>query len=211
MENLETIKIEKKINKPVLIRIINYSKNLCIQAIIILTLTLIYIKCNNTNYSDKLVYFSFGLFISIFLNAILTLIYKKNFIINNYIIKIENQKKIPFILNYLKTINKSDNKTIITYYFNYTISWHILFLLIALYYVKPYIINSQKTNYAYIHVFVYFILFGLFNIYTIDIFKIYNKKLQLTNYEFKVLFFLITITYIILLYSFETIKLKNVV
>ena len=70
MENLETIKIEKKINKPVLIRIINYSKNLCIQAIIILTITLIYIKCNNTNYSDKLVYFSFGLFISIFLNIV---------------------------------------------------------------------------------------------------------------------------------------------
>jgi hypothetical protein len=211
MENLETIKIEKKINKSVLMRIINFSKTLCIQAILILTITLIYIKCNRANYSDKLVYFSFGLFISIFLNATLTLIYKKNFIINNYIIKIENQKNLPFILNYLKTISKNDTKTIITYYFNYTIGWHILFLLIALYYVKPYIINSQKTNYAYIHGFVYFILFGLFNIYTIDIFKIYNKKLQLTNYEFKVLLFLISVTYIILLYYFETIKLKNAV
>jgi hypothetical protein len=70
MENLETIKIEKKINKSVLMRIINFSKTLCIQAIIILTITLIYIKCNSTNYSDILVYFSFGLFISIFLGTI---------------------------------------------------------------------------------------------------------------------------------------------
>jgi len=208
MEKIETIQIEKE-KKSILMRIINFSKTLCIQAILILTITLIYIKCNRANYSDKLVYFSFGLFISIFLNATLTLIYKKNFIINNYIIKIENQKNLPFILNYLKTISKSDNKTIITYYFNYTIGWHILLLLIALYYVKPYIINSQKTKYAYISVFVYFILFGLFNIYTIDVFKLYNKKLQVTNYEFKLLLSLITVIYIILLYYFETIKFKH--
>ena len=210
MEKIETIQIEKT-NNSVLMRIINFSKTLCIQAIIILTLTLIYIKSISANYSDKLVYFSFGLFISIFLNATLTLIYKKNFIINNYITKVENQNKLPFILNYFKTISKSDNKTIISNYFNYTIGWHILFLLIALYYVKSYIINSQKTNYAYISVFVYFILFGLFNIYTIDVFKLYNKKLELTNNEFKLVLILITITYVILLYYFETIKLKNAV
>ena len=217
MEKLETIKIEKKINKSVLMRIINFSKRLCIQALIILIITLIYIKFNSTNYSDKLVFFSFGLFISIYLNATFALIYKKDFIINKYITKLEKSNtgpslfNLPFLLDYLKTISNNDNKTMITYYFNYTVGWHILFLLIALYYVKSYIINSQKNNYAYISAFVYFILFGLFNIYIIDIFKIYSKTLELTNYEFKILVSLLTVTYIILLYYFETIKLKNAI
>jgi DNA-directed RNA polymerase subunit K/omega len=41
-------------------------------------------------------------------------------IIDGYVIaELElQQKKIPFILNYLKTISKNDTKTIITYYFN---------------------------------------------------------------------------------------------
>ena len=170
MEHLETVN-----NMSFLSRIINFSKRLCIQALIILTITLIYIKYNNTNYSDILVYFSFGLFISIFLNATLTLIYKKDFIINRYTTKIETKNevpslfKVPFLLDYLKTITKNNNKMIITYYLIYTVGWHILFLLIAAYYVKSYIIDSKKKTNAYINDFVYFILFGLFNIYYIDI------------------------------------------
>jgi hypothetical protein len=204
--------MEKKYNTSVLSRLINFSKRLCIQALIILTITLIYIKYNSINYSDILVYFSFGLFISIFLNATLTLIYKKDFIINKYTTKIETKNevpslfKVPFLLDFLKTITKNNNKTMITYYLIYTIGWHILFLLIALYYVKSYIIAAKKTNDAYISAFVFFILFGLFNIYIIDIFKIYRKKLEITNNEFKLLLFLITLTYILLLYYFETIK-----
>jgi len=212
MEKTETVMLEKKYNTSLLSRIINFSKSLCIQALIILTITLIYIKCNSTNYSDILVYFSFGLFISIFLNATLALIYKKDFIINKYTTKIETKNevpsllKIPFLLDFLKTISKNNNKIMITYYLIYTIGWHILFLLIALYYVKSYIIAAKKTNNAYISAFVFFILFGLFNIYIIDIFKIYSKKLDITNNEFKLLLFLITLTYILLLYYFETIK-----
>jgi hypothetical protein len=212
MEKTETVMLEKKYNTSLLSRIINFSKSLCIQALIILTITLIYIKCNSTNYSDILVYFSFGLFISIFLNATLALIYKKDFIINKYTTKIETKNevpsllKIPFLLDFLKTISKNNNKTMITYFLIYTIGWHILFLLIALYYVKSYIIAAKKTNNAYISAFVFFILFGLFNIYIIDIFKIYSKKLDITNNEFKLLLFLITLTYILLLYYFETIK-----
>jgi len=204
--------LEKKYNTSLLSRIINFSKRLCIQALIILTITLIYIKCNSTNYSDILVYFSFGLFISIFLNATLALIYKKDFIINKYTTKIETKNevpsllKIPFLLDFLKTISKNNNKTMITYFLSYTIGWHILFLLLALYYVKSYIIAAKKTNDAYISAFVFFILFGLFNIYIIDIFKIYSKRLDITNNEFKLLLFLITLTYILLLYYFETIK-----
>jgi len=212
MQKTETVMLEKKYNTSLLSRIINFSKKLCIQALIILTITLIYIKYNSTNYSDILVYFSFGLFISIFLNATLTLIYKKDFIINKYTTKIETKNevpsllKIPFLLDFLKTISKNNNKTMITYYLIYTIGWHILFLLIALYYVKSYIIAAKKTNDAYISAFIFFILFGLFNIYIIDIFKIYSKKLDITNNEFKLLLFLITLTYILLLYYFETIK-----
>jgi hypothetical protein len=212
MEKTETVMLEKKYNTSLLSRIINFFKRLCIQSLIILTITLIYIKCNSTNYSDILVYFSFGLFISIFLNATLALIYKKDFIINRYTTKIETKNevpsllKIPFLLDFLKTISKNNNKTMITYYLIYTIGWHILFLLIAFYYVKSYIIAAKKTNNAYISAFVFFILFGLFNIYIIDIFKIYSKKLEITNNEFKLLLFLITLTYILLLYYFETIK-----
>ena len=204
MEKLETTH-----NKSILLRIINFSKKLCIQAIIILIITLIYIKYNSSNYSDTLVFFSYGLFISIFLIATVVLIYKKDFIINKYINKFEKQKQLPFILEYLKTITKNNNKIIITYYLIYTIGWHILFLLMALYYVNSYIIDSKKTKNAYISAFVYFILFGLFNIYSIDIFKIYNKKLDITHNEFKLLVSIITVTYIILLYYFETIKLKT--
>ena len=217
MEKTEVIQSEKKYNTSLFIRIINFSKQLCIQALIILIITLIYIKYNNTNYSDKLVFFSFGLFISIYLNATLALIYKKDFIINKYITKLEKTNRgptlfnLPFLLDYLKTITNNNNKIILTYFLIYTIGWHILFLLIALYYVKSYIINSQKNNYAYISAFVYFILYVLFNIYIIDIFKIYSNKLELTNNEFKLLLILITITYVILLYYFETIKLKNAV
>lgn len=212
MQKTETVMLEKKYNTSLLSRIINFSKRLCIQALIILTITLIYIKCNSTNYSDILVYFSFGLFISIFLNATLALIYKKDFIINKYTTKIETKNevpsllKIPFLLDFLKTISKNNNKTMITYFLSYTIGWHILFLLLALYYVKSYIIAAKKTNDAYISAFVFFILFGLFNIYIIDIFKIYSKRLDITNNEFKLLLFLITLTYILLLYYFETIK-----
>jgi hypothetical protein len=215
MEKTEPVLLEKKYNTSILIRIVNFSKRLCIQAIIILIITLIYIKYNNTNYSDTLVFFSFGLFISIFLNATLGLIYKKDFIINKYTTKLENQKegptlfKFPFLLDFLKTITKNNNKTMITYYLSYTIGWHILLLLLALYYVKSYIIAAKKTTYPYINAFVYFILFILFNIYIIDIFKIYNKKLEISNNEFKLLLFLITVIYILLLYYFETIKLKN--
>jgi hypothetical protein len=212
MEKTETVLLEKKYNTSVLSRIINFSKKLCIQALIILTTTLIYIKCNSTNYSDILVFFSFGLFISIFLNATLALIYKKDFIINKYTTKIETKNevpsllKLPFLLDFLKFTSNNDNKTMITYFLIYTIGWHIFLLLLALYYVKSYIIAAKKTNDAYISAFVFFILFGLFNIYIIDIFKIYSKKLDITNNEFKLLLFLITLTYILLLYYFETIK-----
>jgi hypothetical protein len=152
MEKTENVLLEKKYNTSILIRIVNFSKRLCIQAIIILIITLIYIKCNSTNYSDTLVFFSFGLFISIFLNATLGLIYKKDFIINKYTTKLENQKegptlfKFPFLLDFLKTITKNNNKTMITYYLSYTIGWHILLLLLALYYVKSYIIAAKKNN-----------------------------------------------------------------
>ena len=141
MEKLETTH-----NKSILLRIINFSKKLCIQAIIILIITLIYIKYNSSNYSDTLLFFSYGLFISIFLIATVVLIYKKDFIINKYINKFEKQKQLPFILEYLKTITKNNNKIIITYYLIYTIGWHILFLLMALYYVNSYINDSKKTK-----------------------------------------------------------------
>ena len=88
----------------------------------------------------------------------------------------------------------------------YGIFCHSLFLPFALYYVKDYIKDSIKTQYAYIKAFIIFIIYGLLNIYIIDSFKVYNKSLELTKTEFNIILTSIIITFMGLLYYFESIK-----
>ena len=83
---------------------------------------------------------------------------------------------------------------------------HLFFPLIALYYVKNYIKDSIKTEYPYIKSLIIFIIYILFNIYIINSFKIYNKSLQLTKIEFRIIVTSIILTYIMLLFYFEYIK-----
>ena len=77
-------------------------------------------------------------------------------------------------------------------------------------YINPikedYIKDSIKTQYAYIKVFIIFIIYGLLNIYIIDSFKVYNKSLELTKTEFNIILTSIILTFIALLYYFESIK-----
>lgn len=83
---------------------------------------------------------------------------------------------------------------------------HFFIPLIALYYVKDYIKDSIKTDYAYIKAFIIFIIYGLLNIYIINSFKIYNKSLQLTKTEFNIILTSIILTFIGFMYYFESTK-----
>ncbi len=83
---------------------------------------------------------------------------------------------------------------------------HLLFPLIALYYVKDYIKDSIKTQYAYIKAFIIFMIYIVFNIYIINSFKVYNKSLELTKTEFNIIITSTILTFIALLYYFESIK-----
>jgi len=193
----EEKKEEKSITKLLLN---NLKKIICYQIILILLLTLLYCKYNN--YSDTLIYLIFGAFISILINALIILI--KSF---DKLSSISfNKKHYYFFLNLLKRFTFLNEKWISKIFYIFGIAWHLLFPLIALYYVKDYIKDSIKTDYAYIKAFIIFIIYGLFNIYIIDSFKVYNKSLELTKTEFNVILTSIVLTFMGLLYYFESIK-----
>ena len=149
-----------------------------------------------------MIYFSFGTFISIFLIASILLIKKYNMITS-----IEfNKKYCTSILSLFKKYTNLNEEQICKTLYIISISWHLLFPLIALYYVKDYIKNSIKTEYAYVKAFIIFIIYVLINIYIIGSFKVYNKSLELTKTEFNIIITSIILTYIALLYYFESIK-----
>jgi hypothetical protein len=87
-----------------------------------------------------------------------------------------------------------------------SVSWHVIFPLIALYYVKSYIKKSIKTQNCLKLSILLYMIYLLFNIFKLNTFKIYNNSLKLTTTEFKILLTSITVTYIGLIYYFETIK-----
>ena len=193
---------EKKDNKKNIYKILKpLYKVICCQIMIIFILILLY--CKFYNYSDTLIYFTFGAFISIYLNATIMSI-KKYKIINS----IEFYKKYtPFFFKFIKKIiNYNDEIITMILVIIIQILAHLLFPLIALYYVKDYIKDSIKTEYAYIKAFIIFIIYILFNIYIIDSFKVYNKSLELTKTEFNTIVTSIIITFMGLLYYFESIK-----
>ena len=86
---------------------------------------------------------------------------------------------------------------------------HILLILLVCYNVKSYILHSKKTEYAYLVSLCYAIVFLIFNIYITDIYKKYNKKLELSTNEITMIILSITILFIILVYYFKTIKLTQ--
>lgn len=175
-------------------------KVICYQITFILLLTLLY--CKFYNYDDTLIYFIFGTFISIYLNATIVLIKKYKICIS-----IEFTKKCHNnIFKFFEKYTNFNGENICKIIYIMGLTWHLLLPLILLYYVKDYIRDSIKTEYAHIKAFIIFIIYVLFNIYIIDSFKVYNKSLKLTKTEFNIILTSIVLTYISLLYYFESIK-----
>lgn len=193
---------EKEDNKKKIVKLLKpYYKIICIQIFIITALILLY--CNYYKYHDILIYFIYGSFISIYLNASILLIKKYNIITS-----IEfNKKYHNYIFNLFKKYTTLSEKiiSIIIMWFYFLIG-HLLFIFLALYYVKDYIRDSIKTEYVYIKAFIIFIIYFLINVYIIDSFKVYNKSLQLTKTEFNIIVISIILTFIGLLCNFESIK-----
>ena len=178
----------------------NVSKIICYQIIFLFLLTLLYCKYNN--YSDTLIYFVFGTFISIIFIALIIFIKSFNILSSLSF----NKKNYSFFINFCKNYTIFSEEKICILAFLIGLTWHLLFPLIALYYVKDYIKDSIKTEYAYIKAFIIFIIYGLFNIYIIDSFKVYNKSLEITKTEFNIIITSIILTFVGLLYYFESIK-----
>jgi hypothetical protein len=204
--------IKKFINQAVLYELFNiikfylqiifkcYFKVLCCQIALIILLTLLY--CKFYNYYDILIYFIFGAFISIYLNASIILIKKYKICTS-----IEFTKKyINDIFKLYKKYTNFNEENICKIMYIFGIIIHLLFPLVVLYYVKDYIKNSIKTEYAYVKAFIIFIIYVLINIYIIGSFKVYNKSLELTKTHFNIIITSIILTYIALLYYFESIK-----
>ena len=191
-----------------------FFKELCLLTLIFFILQILYINYNKDNYSDSLVYFSFGIFLSIYIVATIVLIIKRNLIIDKFL---ENKKNhnynsvismFIFLITYFsKDIHTS--RQIIFYSHMVSILIHILLILLVCYNVKSYILHSKKTEYAYLVSLCYAIVFLIFNIYITDIYKKYNKKLELSTNEITMIILSITILFIILVYYFKTIKLTQ--
>jgi hypothetical protein len=201
-ETIET-KIEKTGDCSYIQMIIDAHKLLCMQVITMLLISLIYINCYDNNIYDFIIYFCFGIVISILFVASLVLIKKFN------IISKEEHYKIyaPYVLDFCKKyIIDISGENIAFYYAIISCLVHLIFSIIALLYVKKYIKTSKKTNNALLISFILFIIYGYVNVYVNDIFKIYTKSLELTNREYVISLSSITLTYSGLIYYIETIK-----
>ena len=188
-------------------------KDICCQILLIIIVIIVYIKYNKDNYSDSLVYFTFGTFIAIYVVASFVLFIKREIIVDKLIKKINvNYCSVYSIIFLFINFFFKDSKQIrqiITYVLYHNILLHILFTIIACYYVKSYIIHSNKTDDAYLVSLWYAILFLLFNIYVMDIYERYNRKIMLSTNETNIIILSLFIIYAILLYYFETIKLTE--
>jgi hypothetical protein len=182
--------------------IIDAHKLICMQVVSILLISLIYINCFDDNIYDFVIYFCFGIVISILLIASLVLIKKFN------IISREKHYKMysPYILDFCKKYINLNGENAAFYYALISCIAHLIFPVIAFLYAKKYIKTSKKSNNALLISLILFIAYTYVNIYVNDIFKVYTKSLELSNEEYKVSLFSMTLTYTGLVYYFETIK-----
>ena len=176
---------------------------MCFQIAIIVSLLIIYTTLYNNNIYDFIIYFCFGLSISVMFIASLVLIKKfhlvssKKFILKNY---------TKFILSFIKDnlCISEDNACMCTGVLDIVL--HMLFSIIALIYIKSYIKNSKKTKNAALISFILFCIWGLINIYVNDAIELYNKVLKTTKTESTTVIISITLTYSGLIYYFDTLK-----
>ena len=201
-EDIKEAKIKKLDDYSYFQMIIDAHKLLCMQVVSMLIITLLYINCYDNNIYDFVIYFCFGIVISILFIASLVLIKKFNIISREQHYK----KYAPYVLDFCKKYIDFSGENIAFFYAIISCSVHLIFSIIALLYVKKYIKTSKKTNNALLISFILFIIYGYVNVYVNDIFKIYTKSLELTNSEYVISMSSITLTYSGLLYYFETIK-----
>jgi len=179
--------------------IIKLHKFLCLQATSIIILTLIVTRLYKCY--DVLIYFSFGTFISILFIAAYSLLLKFHVLASREF----NEKYNNYLFCLWKKYVPYDETSFFPAMASFAILWHIAFGFLALYYVKDFIRNSIATKYSYIIAYILIILFYAMN-YS-NSFKLYNKSLKMTYYEFRLAMFINLLISTGLIYYFETIKL----
>jgi len=175
---------------------------ICFQVTIILLLLLLYINLYNSNVYDFIIYFCFSLAIAVMFIATFMLIIKYNIISGKISRKIRFSSMLSFSNKFLYL---SEENTVKYSTFIFIIA-HVIISIMAFIYVKKYIKGAKKTNNALLKSFILFCIWGIYNIYVIDVIKLYNKILKTTKTETAIATISITITYSGLLYYFETIK-----
>ena len=189
-----------KPKKTLLQKIIKLHIFFCVQVTTILVLTLIAIRFYKCY--DILIYFSFGAFISILFIAAYSLLLKFEVLSSREF----NEQYNTTIFNFWKKYVPLKETSFFTYMASFAVAWHIVFALLALYYVKGFIIDSIITPYSYVIGYILLIILYVMN-YNSG-FKLYNKSLKMTLNEYNgamVILFLISVGVI---YYFETIKSK---
>ena len=187
-----------KPKKTLLQRVIKLHKFLCFQATTLLVLTLLLsslCKCY-----DVLIYFSFGIFISILFMGCYGLLLKFEVLASREF----NEKYNNTIFCLWKNYVPCQETNFFPFMAIFTILWHMFFGFLALYYVKTFIKNAIATKYAYIVGYLLILLFFAINYNSA--FKLYNNSLKCSANEFNngAFFSLFIVAGII--YYFETIK-----
>ena len=178
---------------------------ICNQVFGILMIVILVIHFFNCKIYDFVIYFSFGIAISILCIATAVLVSRFNIMRDK---KYMEQYHRTIITFYNKYTNLSlENIGIVSTLLCYL--YHIVLIVIALLYVKNYIKSSKRSNNTYIFSYILFFIYILANLYLNDIYNIYVKPFEITNNEYNLSLITITFTYSGLLYYFENIKNEN--
>ena len=200
--DIKKTKSNKKVDYPYYRKFIKIIKPICLQTLIIIIVLLLYINLYNDEVYDFIIYFCFGLLITVMFIATFVMISKFNIISDKRAAAKINGWLFRFCNEFLYI--SQENTGICIGYFN--VIDHILISIIAFIYVKKYIKHAKKTNNALLKSFILFCIWGIINIYFIDIIKIYNKLLKTTKTESTTAIISITLTYSGLVYYFDTLK-----
>ncbi len=172
----------------------------CVQVTTLLVATLIATRLHKCY--DVLIYFSFGAFISVLFIAAYSLLLKFDVLASREF----NEKYNNSIFNLWKRYVPYEETSFFPAMASFAITWHIVFALLALYYVKGFIANSISTNYSYITSYIALVLLYVMN-YNSG-FNLYNNSLKMTKYEYNVAMTILFLISAGVLYYFETIKSK---
>ena len=202
-EEINETKNKKNIDDcPYYRKLIREFNLICVQSLTILLLLLLYINLYNSDVYDFIIYFCFGLVISVMSIATFVLIIKFNIVSG----KRSRTRRCGSILSFCNKFLYLSEENTVKYIEILFVIIHLIFSIIAFIYVKKYIKRAKKTNNALLKSFMLFCIWGIYNIYIIDVVKLYNKILKTTKTETAIITISITITYSGLLYYFETIK-----